>query len=116
MDPDLSDQILAAVAADQETVRRLVCDIPPATEPVADYITDLEERCRLFDELRQRYQKLNQPPPNAATLAFVMVAPLSEIRIHLSTFQKMASQHVWAWATGVNAAAPQAIGACTFPP
>ncbi|KAG7290736.1 hypothetical protein NEMBOFW57_000739 [Staphylotrichum longicolle] len=79
MDPDLSNQILAAVAAEPETVRRLVCDIPPAAEPVADYITDLEERCRLFDQLRQLHQKLNQSPPNAATLGFVMVAPLSEI-------------------------------------
>lgn len=115
MDPDLSLQIRNAVAADRETVRRLVCDIPPAAEPVEDYITDLDERCRLFDELRQLYQQLDQSPPNAATLGFVMVAPIEEIRVHISTFGTMGN-FVWAWAYGINAEASQAMAACTFLP
>ncbi|KAK4035367.1 hypothetical protein C8A01DRAFT_17963 [Parachaetomium inaequale] len=109
MDPDLHAQILAAVEADRETVRRLVCDMPPDTEFVADYVTDLEERCLLFDELRQMHRQLNRSPPNAATLGFVMVAPISEIRVHISTFQTTGNPWIWASATGPEAS--WAIGA-----
>lgn len=114
MDPYLYNQILTAVAADRETVRCLVCDIPPAAEPVADYITDIEARRRLFDELRQVYQRLYHPPPNAATLGFFMVAPISEIRVHLSTFQP--SENPWLWAGGTHLIAPMAMAACRFLP
>jgi hypothetical protein len=31
------------MAANRETVRRRICDIPPAVEPVEDYITDVED-------------------------------------------------------------------------
>ncbi len=114
MDPDLSQKILDAVAADPETVRRLGCDIAPAAEPVADYITDLEERCRLFDEWRQFHRQVNKPPPNAALLGFTMVAPISEIRTQMSNLRAMPTPGGGVWASGLNTDALLAISACTF--
>ncbi|KAK3308653.1 uncharacterized protein B0T15DRAFT_491219 [Chaetomium strumarium] len=83
MDSDI-DHFQRAVTADRETVLAFLRDIPPPTEPVHDYITDIDERCTLSSEIRQLHEDLGLPEPNAATLAFFMVAPTSQIREHLA--------------------------------
>jgi len=116
MDAELTQQILAAVAADRETVRRLVCDIPPTAEPVADYITDLDERCQLFDDLRQLHQQVEEEAPTAAMFAFVMVAPITEIQVLLSSFRNAPPHNRWQWVRSLSdSAAPRAMRDCMFP-
>ncbi|KAK3905994.1 hypothetical protein C8A05DRAFT_12221 [Staphylotrichum tortipilum] len=102
MDEALAQQISVAVMADRKTVHRLVFDMPPAAEPVADYITDLDQRCQLFDELRRLHQELDLPPPTAAILGFVMVAPIPEIREHLSAIQNADSRYRWRWVDSLS--------------
>lgn len=82
--PDLVNQILTAATIDRDTMRRVVDDIPPASEPVTDYITDLDERCQLFHELEENFgDRLGFL--TATVFAFVLVAPISEVRLFLST-------------------------------
>ncbi len=42
--------------ANREAVARFLFDMPSGAEPVADYVTDLDQRCQLFDELRRLHQ------------------------------------------------------------
>lgn len=74
---------LRTYAHNPQTVLRFLDDISPATEPVDDYITDVEERCNLFGKLQQLHCNFGVPMPNVATLAFFMVAPVPGIRGHL---------------------------------
>ncbi|KAK3945642.1 hypothetical protein QBC46DRAFT_371261 [Diplogelasinospora grovesii] len=85
-DPDIVRRALEALATDPGTVRCIVSDIHPAAEPVMDYITDIDERCRLFRELQQLTREADPSLRlNATTLAFVMVAPIPEIREYILT-------------------------------
>lgn len=46
------NSIHAAALADPDAMRRFVSDIPPKAEPVQAYLTDVDTRRALFDELR----------------------------------------------------------------
>ncbi|KAK3899180.1 hypothetical protein C8A05DRAFT_46684 [Staphylotrichum tortipilum] len=70
--------------ANRNTVTRFLFDMPPATEP-------------LFDELRRLCQQLGQHPPTAAILGFVMVAPIPEIREHLTALQSAEPRYLLHW-------------------
>lgn len=77
------NSIHAAALADPDAMRRFVSDIPPKAEPVQAYLTDVDTRRALFDELRAICQELDPlqfDPPHATMLAVFMVAPVSEIR------------------------------------
>ena len=112
MDPDLAD-FQRAVAADRETVLRFLRDIPPPAEPVDDYITDLDERCALFGEIQQLHQDLGHHMPNAATLGLFMVAPISEIREHLTSVRNTPPPlSVGQMASLANLEAPAAMNSC----
>ncbi|KAK3906109.1 hypothetical protein C8A05DRAFT_12130 [Staphylotrichum tortipilum] len=79
LDTAFIGQIIRAVAEDETTVRRMVADIRPATEPVGEYVTELEERRKVFAELRELCRK-HHTTPYAAVLGFFMVAPLDRVR------------------------------------
>lgn len=83
--PGITRQILEAITLDPDTIHLVVNDIPAASEPVSDYITDLDERCKLFHELEQLLMYDWGSLLNATMFAFVMVAPIPEIRRFLST-------------------------------
>ena len=66
----MSCQILALVPADdRKAMRTILGDVPPAKEGVANYITDLEERCVLFDQLQQRHRQGRLAPTWPSTSA-----------------------------------------------
>ena len=111
MDPDLAD-FQRAIAADRETVVRFLRDIPPPAEPVHDYITDLDERCALFGEVQQLHHDLKADAPNAATLGFFMVAPISGIREHLAIIRNLPQPYMEAMLTLANLQAPGAMSSC----
>ena len=108
-DPDTVGEVLSALAADPVTMRCVAGDIPPAFEPFADYITDIDERCHLFNEFRRiipAYTSIN-----VTTFACFMVAPIPEIRDFLSSDSTVPGLVTYAG----NRLAPFAIRACTFP-
>jgi hypothetical protein len=113
MNSDL-DKFLRALAADRETVLQFLGDIAPPTEPVEDYITDLDERCVLFAETQQLHQDDGFPSLNAATLGFFMVAPLSEIREHLEIVRNIDRRFRGSMPDYINLCAPSAIKSCIF--
>ena len=115
MDAKVSDQILALVPADDRKAMRVILgDVSPAKEGFENYITDLEERCVLFSQLQQLHQQLQIPLPTAATLGFMMVAPISEIRVHLSNLHTSPKDDAYVWANGTDTAALGAISDCKF--
>ncbi|KAK0720947.1 hypothetical protein B0H67DRAFT_209273 [Lasiosphaeris hirsuta] len=56
-----------------------VDDISPPTEPVQDYLTEVDTRCVLFDEFRV-IRQYHGTVSNATVFAMFMIAPLLEIR------------------------------------
>ncbi|KXX80332.1 hypothetical protein MMYC01_204672 [Madurella mycetomatis] len=76
---EVVDRILAAAMADPDAMRQFANDISPPAEPVQDYLTEVDTRRTLFDELRAICQHHNIMP-NATIFAVFMVAPVSEIR------------------------------------
>ncbi|KAK3896767.1 hypothetical protein C8A05DRAFT_48333 [Staphylotrichum tortipilum] len=111
MDPDFA-HFQRAVAADRETVLRVLRDIPPTAEPVLDYITEVDVRCALFSELQQLHRLRNVPSmPNAATLAFFMVAPIEKIRNHLTDIRNVPPQYMVHMLGHINLEAPAALSA-----
>jgi hypothetical protein len=96
-DEALAAQLPVAVTANREAVAGFLFDLPPAAEPVTDYITDLDQRCQLFDQFRRIHQQLGQDPPTAAMLGFVMVAPIPEIQEQLSALQNAEPHHLRDW-------------------
>jgi hypothetical protein len=72
--------------------------ISPTVEPVGDYITDVEQRQRLFKEFRHGVPKISAFPEDAdiqdniidaTTFACFMVAPVQKIETFLSTAQEI---------------------------
>ncbi|KAK3900227.1 hypothetical protein C8A05DRAFT_17445 [Staphylotrichum tortipilum] len=116
MDPDLA-HFQRAITADRETVLRVLRDIPPTAEPVFDYVTEVDVRCALFSELQQLHRLLNVPSmPNAATLAFFMVAPIEKIRNHLADIRKTPPQYMADKLGHINLQAPDALSAWMLRP
>lgn len=111
MDRDLAD-FQRAIAADREVVLRFLRDIPPTAEPVHDYITDLDERCALFGEMQQLHRDLGAPMPNAATLSFFMVAPISGIQEHLAIVRNTPPPYMVQMLDLINLQAPAAMSSC----
>lgn len=110
-DPDTVGEVLSAVTADPVTMRCVAGDIAPAFEPVTDYITDVEERCRLFNEFRQMMPQAEFENIAATTFACFMVAPIPEIRNFLTSAKTTSIPDIMQVAC--NAAAPLAMRACT---
>ena len=103
LEPNLVDQFLGALAADPITV-----------EPVTDYIADPDERCHLFRDLVRIHREHGSSSRlNAAMLAFVMVAPIPEIRSCILVIRGVPSPPMMQ--SGLNAYAPLAMKSCTFP-
>ncbi|KAK0656157.1 hypothetical protein B0T16DRAFT_451762 [Cercophora newfieldiana] len=73
------ESILAAAMADPDAMRQFANDISPPAEPVQDYLTEVDTRRALFDELRAICQH-HDVKLNAIIFAVFMVAPVSEIR------------------------------------
>ncbi|KAK3938474.1 hypothetical protein QBC46DRAFT_440494 [Diplogelasinospora grovesii] len=103
------DRILAAAIADPDTMCRVADAIPPPTEPVQDYITEIDTRRDLFDEFRALCQHYRLPPPNATVLALFIVAPVSEISIYLQSIRN--SRYTGIMINGTSMIAPQGIRA-----
>ncbi|KAL2173476.1 uncharacterized protein P884DRAFT_264956 [Thermothelomyces heterothallicus CBS 202.75] len=80
--PDKMRRILQAIVSDIDAMDTVASDIPPACEPVTDYITELETRRALFDQFRALARE--DELPNAAILAVFLVAPVDEIRLFLA--------------------------------
>lgn len=117
LEPSLVDLFLGAVNSNPDAVRdtlgALASD-PVTVEPVTDYVTDLDERCRLFRDLMQTYREYDEPSRlNAAILAVVMVAPIPEIRSSISAIRE--SLHSPVMQIGMNSLGPAAVRSCTFP-
>ena len=101
------DRILTAAMANPNAMLHFAGDIPPPTEQVQDYVTEINTRYALFEEFRAACQ-YNQP--NATTLALCMVAPVSEIRSLLQTIHDMP---LGVFATcGLLGCTPDGIRAC----
>ncbi|KAK5652994.1 hypothetical protein OQA88_9280 [Cercophora sp. LCS_1] len=83
---ELLDSIHAAALADPGAMRKFANDISPPAEPVRDYLTELDTRRELFDELHAICQHHNIAP-NATMLAVFMVAPVSGIRAFFDTIR-----------------------------
>ncbi|KAK4031997.1 hypothetical protein C8A01DRAFT_51106 [Parachaetomium inaequale] len=92
LEPSLIDQFLAVLNTKPEAVRHTLEAFgadPVTVEPVTDYVTDVEERCHLFQELRKISWQQGMPSElNATMLASVMVAPVHEIRTFLSPLRR----------------------------
>jgi hypothetical protein len=78
--PDNVTEMIRALGCDPAAMLSFAADIPPASEPVGEYITDISERCRLL----QHFQQKCQCYPTAAIFASFMVAPLEQLRQLLS--------------------------------
>lgn len=115
--PAAARQVLEAVKADPATVHRVVSDIPPEAEPVLDYITEVDTRRHLFAELQQLYREVDPSlKVNATVLAFVLVAPIPEIREQISDIRNASSHKLALTLTHVvNNHGPLAMRACTNP-
>ena len=111
LEPGLVVQFLSAVAADPDTVRQVVADIPPAAAPVDDYVTNVDERRQLFSKIHQISQQRGIPT-NATLSAFVMIAPLEKIRVFVDTLRDAE----YLVLSGANGGALEAIRACTYLP
>ncbi|KAK1749340.1 hypothetical protein QBC47DRAFT_395968 [Echria macrotheca] len=81
---EVVDKILAAAIADPDTMCRIADDISPPTEPVHDYIADVDTRCALLEELRP-FCYNQEIMLNATVFAAFMIAPIPEIRNFLQT-------------------------------
>ena len=93
MDPNAARQLHSAMAkyhsamaTNPEMVDCFLDDIP-TTEPVEDYVTDLDERCSIFEELQQLHRQRPMNMPTAATLGVFLVAPISNVRQYLEIFR-----------------------------
>lgn len=75
----------SAMATNPATVDCFLSDIP-TTEPVEDYVTDIDERCSIFKRLQELHREHCMLMPTAKRLGFVLVAPISNVRQHLETF------------------------------
>ena len=108
---DCVEKLHAASAADLNAMIRFAQDISPPTEPVLDYITEVDTRRILFNEFRAICQSHNMVA-NATIFAVFMVAPISEIRIYLQTLRDSAQSTILV--PGIVSSAPQGIRACTL--
>jgi len=100
-----------ASAADLDAMIRFAQDISPPAEPVLDYIAEVDTRRILFDELQTICQS-HHLVANATIFAVFMVAPISEIRIHLQLLRDSAQVFL---VSGTIGSAQHAIRACTLP-
>ncbi|KAK3361536.1 hypothetical protein B0T24DRAFT_691352 [Lasiosphaeria ovina] len=111
--PEQFEKICRAVVADPDRMWRLISDIPPASEPVEDYITDVGERCGLLRELRlvlaskEDQDEDEAFPINTTIFAIFMVAPLAGLRAWVELVRT--SPHGWLLAHGVSNRAPIAM-------
>ncbi|TPX14515.1 uncharacterized protein E0L32_005479 [Thyridium curvatum] len=71
-------KLQAASAADLNAMVLFAGDISPPTEEVLDYVTELDTRCILYDQLRAFGNETGLVYP--ALFAVTMVAPVSELR------------------------------------
>jgi len=117
---ELLDSIHAAALADPDAMRTFANDISLPAEPVQDYLTELDTRRELFDELRAMCQHY-EIPPIATILAVFMVAPVSEIRAFFDSIRResglantVRNFAKRAMVYGTLTTARNAIRACTF--
>ena len=108
---EVLDRILTAAMADPDTTCRIADDISPPTEPVQDYVTDVDIRCALLDELRA-FCRDDATLVNATVLAAFMISPISEIRNFLQTVRDFSRPVVVV--RGTLGLAADAIRACRF--
>ncbi len=117
LEPDLVDQFLGALNINPNGLHYILDALasdPITTEPVMDYITDVDERCSLFRELEQIFQENHLPSQlNATMLGFVMVAPIPEIKESILVIRSAPSPPIQL--IGVNGLAPFAVRSCMFP-
>ena len=116
LEPSLVDQFLGAVGRDPDAVRDALVALaadPATVEPVMDYVTEVDERCRLFQELAHVCRDGSSSQLNATVLAFVMVAPVSEIRSGISAIK--GGHNPSMTLLGYNSIAPFAVRSCTSP-
>lgn len=109
---EVLDRILAAAMADPDTMCRIADDISPPTEQVQDYLTEVNTRRALFDELQAICQQY-EISPHATILAVFMIAPLSELRTQLEVIRSM-EQPRFSQLSGILAWTPHAIRTCTL--
>ena len=89
-------------------------------EPVLDYITDLETRREIFEELQKLSKTYGEPGLNAMTLGIVMVAPIMRlqalVREMKSSLDKSSGLNQLLWVQGftnfMRETAVQGIKAC----
>ncbi len=115
--PEVLDSILAAAMTDPDAMRQFANDISPPAEPVQDYLTEVDTRRALFDELREICQHYDIRL-DAAIFAVFMVAPVSEIRTFLEDIRNIGqtrfATHTVAMVYGTITLASSAIRACTL--
>jgi len=109
---EVLDRILTAAMADPDTMCRVANDISPPTEPVQDYITDVDMRCALLDELRAFIGLGDEILLNATVFAAFMISPISDIRDFLQITRECRLPSVFV--SGTLALAANAIRACRF--
>ena len=114
------ETILAAAMSDPEAMLQFANDISPPAEPVQDYITEVDTRRALFDELRTICQH-HQIPLNATIFAVFMVAPVTEVRTFFESIPRESGLADIAddfrhrsILKGTMEMAPEAMRACTF--
>lgn len=108
---EVLDSILQAAMADPDAMRRFADDISPPQEPVQDYITDVDTRCALFDDLRALWP-YHELALHATVFAAFMITPISEIRNFLQIVRD--SPFPGILISGSLVVAADAIRACTF--
>jgi len=109
---EVLDRILTAAMADPDTMCRVADDISPPTEPVQDYVTDVDMRCALLDELRAFIASGNEILLNATVFAAFMIAPISEIRDFLQNVRGFSQPGLVVY--GTLGLAANGIRACRF--
>jgi len=112
--PERMRRILQAVISDIETMDATASDIPPAVEPVTDYITEIDVRCQLFTKLRAMLPPGDdewQSIPDVTVMAMFMVAPLHELRLLIEGCES--NYHGSPLVGNVCLSAHRAIRACT---
>ena len=112
--PEEMRRVFQAVVLDIQTVDTILSDIPPADEPVTDYVTEIDVRCELFTKFRIMVQNpyAEYDIANATVLAMFMVAPVHQLRSFLEGCEINLPLGL-DLQLAVSMAAPFAVRACT---
>ncbi|KAL2190130.1 hypothetical protein L209DRAFT_750132 [Thermothelomyces heterothallicus CBS 203.75] len=105
-----ANKILAAAVAYPDDMRCFIEDIPPPSEPVEDYITEMDRRLDLFNEFQVICRRLTRLA-NATVLALFMVAPISEISNFLEMILRQQAMEQSLMVSGVRITMPDGIRA-----